>query len=116
MNTLAAIIIAVLRLLVPAVVDYYKPKYKQADNQSTVKAALARKIRQSWPVVLLLLFMITITGCVNTRTIYVPDGTPVKLRETVKNVKVWIMVDGRQQPSTMNIPAGWYCVALDEDQ
>ena len=35
-----------------------------------------------------LLPILLLAGC--TRTIYVPHGTAVRLRETVKDVKVWV--------------------------
>ena len=42
----------------------------------------------------LLLPILLLTGCV--RTIYVPHGTPVRLRETVEDVRVWVKdADGK---------------------
>ncbi len=45
------------------------------------------------------------------RTAYVPDGTPVRLCETVKDVKVWVKdADGQPVPGRMSLPEGWYCL------
>jgi hypothetical protein len=52
------------------------------------------------------------TGCV--RTIYVPHGAPVRLRETVKDAKVWVKeADGRVVGGQMDIPEGWYALPVD---
>jgi len=52
---------------------------------------------------LILLFVsviLLLPGC-GVRTIYVPDGTPVRLRETVRGAKVW----GKAKPC----PTAWTC-------
>lgn len=59
----------------------------------------------------LLPFML-LTGCV--RTVYVPHGTPVRLRETVKDARVWVKdADGQAVEGWMDLPEGWY--ALPDD-
>ena len=59
-----------------------------------------------------LLPFVLLTGCV--RTIYVPHGTPVRLRETVKDAKVWVKDgDGQSVEGRMDLPEGWY--ALPDD-
>ena len=54
-------------------------------------------IRKLIPFLLPILLLTSGAGCgggsLFTRTIYVPHGTPVRLRETVKNVKVWVKED-----------------------
>lgn len=68
----------------------------------------------------LLLLIIILTGCGGppfTRTIYVPDGTPVRLRETVRNAKVWVKdADGQPVAGRMDIPEGWYALAMPADE
>jgi hypothetical protein len=55
-----------------------------------------------------------VTGCV--RTVYVPHGTPVRLRETLPDVKVWIKdADGRAVGGRMDLPEGWYALPLDAE-
>ena len=62
-----------------------------------------------------LLPILLLTGCV--RTIYVPHGTPVRLRETVKNAKVWVKdAGGEAVPGRMDIPNGWYALPMEEDE
>jgi len=62
-----------------------------------------------------LLPILLLAGC--TRTIYVPHGTPVRLRETVKDVKVWVKdAGGEPVAGQMDIPEGWYALPLEEDE
>ena len=61
-------------------------------------------------------FLAACVGCAGQRTVYVPDGTPVRLREEVRNVKVWVKDrDGDATPATMTLPEGWYALPLGED-
>jgi len=58
-----------------------------------------------------LLPILLLTGCgggtLFTRTIYVPHGTPVRLRETVKDAKVWVKdADGKPVAGKMDLPEG----------
>jgi hypothetical protein len=60
-----------------------------------------------------LLPILLLAGC--TRTIYVPHGTPVRLRETVKDVKVWVKdADGQPVAGRMDIYEGWYTLPLED--
>ena len=62
-----------------------------------------------------LLPILLLTGCM--RTVYVPHGTPVRLRETVKDVKVWVKdTDGQPVAGRMDIYEGWYALPLEEDE
>ena len=62
----------------------------------------------------LLPFML-LTGCV--RTVYVPHGTPVRLRETVKDAKVWVKdADGKPIAGKMDLPEGWYALPVDDEE
>ena len=42
-----------------------------------------------------------------------PSGEPVRLRETIRNAKVWV-VDKNGEPiaSVMDLPEGWYALPL----
>lgn len=64
---------------------------------------------------LLVAFIATmVAGCANTRTVYVPHGQAVRLRETVKEVKVWVKTEGGEiVPGTLDLPEGWYCLPKD---
>ncbi|MCX7804794.1 MAG: hypothetical protein N3A38_06335 [Planctomycetota bacterium] len=49
------------------------------------------------------------SGCV--RTVLVPPGEPVRLREPIRGAKVWVAdKDGREIPATVDLPEGWYCL------
>ena len=55
------------------------------------------------------------SGCSRAkRTVYVPDGSPVRIRTTLKNSQVWVMDEnGAWIPGVIDIPEGWY--ALPDD-
>lgn len=64
-----------------------------------------------------LLPILLLTGCGGgapfTRTIYVPDGEPVRLRETVRSAKVWVLDEnGKPVAGKMDLPEGWYCLPV----
>lgn len=56
-----------------------------------------------------------ITSCATgVRTIYVPDGTPVRLRQSVKGVDCWVLdKNGTWAPGKVTIPEGWYALPAD---
>jgi hypothetical protein len=46
-----------------------------------------------------------------SRTIYVPSGKSVRLRETVKSAKVWVLdASGKPVPGVMDLPEGWFAL------
>jgi hypothetical protein len=60
---------------------------------------------------MIVLFVFLAIGCANRyRTVYVPQGDAVKLRETLKNVDVWIkpVITEKPIPGNMTIYEGWY--------
>ena len=68
-------------------------------------------IRKLLPILLAILLL---TGCA-VRTVYVPHGTPVRLRETIRNAKVWVKdADGQPVPGRMDLPEGWFCLPVDD--
>jgi len=59
--------------------------------------------------------ILLLTGCV--RTIYVPHGTPVRLRETVKDVKVWVKDSGGEPVAgRMDLYEGWFALPMPADE
>ena len=59
-----------------------------------------------------LLPFVLLTGCV--RTVYVPHGTPVRLRETVRDAKVWVKeANGQVVEGRMDLHEGWYALPVD---
>jgi len=70
-------------------------------------------IRKLIPFLLPILLLTSGAGCV--RTIYVPHGTPVRLRETIRNAKVWVKdADGQTVAGRMDLPEGWFCLPVDD--
>lgn len=54
--------------------------------------------------------IVCLSGCA-TRTVLVPPGEPVRLRETVRHTKVWVAdKDGKEIPGVLDLPEGWYCL------
>lgn len=51
-------------------------------------------------------------GCSRAkRTVYVPDGSPVRIRETIKHAPVWVMDEnGVWIPGSVDIPEGWFAL------
>ena len=58
--------------------------------------------------ILLPLAALLCTGCLFTRTVYVPPGTAVRLRQDVK-AKIWAKdSQGNLVPGKMVLKEGWY--------
>ena len=65
---------------------------------------------------MILIVVLLLPGC-GTRTIYVPSGKPVRLREMVRNAKVWVLdADGRPVAGVMDLPEGWYAIPMPEEE
>jgi len=72
-------------------------------------------LRRLIPFLLPIMLLPTGAGCV--RTIYVPHGTPVRLRETVKDAKVWVKDSGGEPVAgKMDLPEGWYALPMPNDE
>lgn len=63
-----------------------------------------------------LFLCLCLSGCaVFTRTVYVPDGKTIRLRQDVRNVKVWVKeVGGNTAEGRMDLKEGWYCKSRNE--
>ena len=67
--------------------------------------------RLTWLAITVVLVGCVLMGGCQPRTIYVPHGEPVRLRQTLKSVKVWVLdADGKPVAGTMDLPEGWYCL------
>ena len=63
----------------------------------------------------LLLPILLLAGC-GARTVYVPAGEPVRLRETIPRAKVWVLgADGEPVAGRMDLPEGWYCLPVPSE-
>jgi hypothetical protein len=59
--------------------------------------------------------LLTTLGCgtnlFQRRTVYVEPGVPMRTREPIEDVKCWVFVDGKWEPSEAEtIPEGAYIV------
>ena len=110
MKALIAILVAILQVLLPALFKAAKPTAEDSASQPELKKRLRAKVRRTWAVVLLC--MLFLCGC-GTRTIYVPDGEPVRLRETIRGAKVWVKdKKGNTVAGRVDLLEGWYCLPL----
>lgn len=65
----------------------------------------------------LLILVLSLSGCgtIWTRTIYVPEGAAVRLRQDVRNVKIWARdKDGEFVQGRETLPEGWFCKPMFE--
>ena len=120
MNPLLSLLLALARALLPGIIDTLAKRAGQGETMEEgarrpeLREALLRRIRATWGAVLLLLVL---TGCEVPRTVYVPSGEPVRLRETVPGAKVWVVdADGKPVPVTMDLPEGWYCLPAPAEE
>lgn len=97
---------------------------KEAENGEAVndrEEKLKEKIKRDTKAKTNLLIMVSlslfyVTGC-TTKTVYVPDGKAVQLRQRVKNCKVWVWdKDGKRVAGKMTLPEGWYALPLEEEE
>ena len=118
MTLILAIVELLARLLLPMLFPSgeSKPKVSDAMPQTELRKRLTDRIVNHWGAVLIVLMLATgAAGC--TRTVYVSDGEPVRLRETVKNVKVWIKdADGNIIAGRVDLLEGGYYLTLPPDE
>ena len=120
MQWLLELLIGLLRIFLPAIIKSAKPTSEDASPNLRVRSRLRRRVRETWGhtlgIVLLIFFGMLLVGC-STHTVYVPDGTPVRLREPLDDVKVWVLdSNGTPVPGEMDIPEGWYCLPLPPEE
>lgn len=112
MRWVIAILEVVLRALLPAIFKASKHTAEDGATQAELRERLRRKVRKTWRLgVLVLLVILLLPGC-GTRTIYVPPGEPVRLRETIRDAKVWVLdATGKPVAGVMDLAEGWYVLA-----
>lgn len=114
MKALIAIVVAILQVLLPALFKAAKSTAEDSAGQPELKKRLRAKVRKTWAVAFLCIFFLA--GC-GTRTIYVADGEPVRLRETIRGAKVWVKDQhGQNVAGKMDLPEGWYCLAVPAEE
>lgn len=120
MAWLLQILGVILRALLPAILERREPTSEDGVRRPGLRGRLQDRVRDTWArsavILVLVLSLVVVTGCGRaTRTIYVPPGEPVRLRETIRSVKVWVAdKDGKPVAGRMDLPEGWYCLPLPE--
>jgi hypothetical protein len=67
------------------------------------------------PVIAFLIVLLALPGCA-TRMIYVSSGEAVRLRETVRSAKVWVLDEnGEPVAGVMDLPEAWYALPLESE-
>ena len=114
MKALIAILVAVLQVLLPALFKASEKTAEDSAGQPELKKRLRARVRQTWAVVLLCVLFLP--GC-GARTVYVPEGEPVRLRETIRGAKVWVKdQQGNTVAGRVDLLEGWYCLPLSAEE
>jgi hypothetical protein len=119
MQWLTAILTAIFQALLPALFHASKDTAEESARQPALRDQLRKRVKEAWKnashIIICTTAVVLVAGC-GVRTIYVPDGTPVRLRETVRAAKVWVL-DSSGQPvkGVMDLPEGWYCLPVPDE-
>ena len=113
------VIRAIVRAFLPAAFeaarDAARDTAEDALPQPELKARLQNRVRATWGRAGAVALCIVLAAGCGTRSIYVSDGQPVRLRQPVKNAKVWVMdANGNPVPSRMTLPEGWYALPVPD--
>jgi len=113
LEALRPILALLLGVLLDLLRQRARPTAEDSDPDREIRNKLRTKVRKYW---IILLVPLLCAGC-GVRTIYVPHGTPVRLRQTVKDAKVWVKdADGKAIAGKMNLPEGWYCLPMPKEE
>ena len=116
MSALIPLLTALLRAILPSLLEYLKPSSEEGSQSPDMRDRLRDRVRGTWGSAGALVLLLALLGGCTTHSVYVPDGTPVRLRETVEDVKVWILdAEGVPTASEMNLPEGWYVLPMPTD-
>lgn len=112
---LKKIIAAVLWFVVGVFKREAKPKQQTAKKNQSIKDAAANKINKPPKAPLVAILLLTgAMGC--NRTVYVPEGAALRLREDTAKRKVWIETDEGWIAGKIVIPEGYYCLPLSDEE
>ena len=104
------LILGILKLIFPSIREGMKDSNTTAvEEDEGLEDRLRDRVDNHWGHCwIIFMFSFMLVGC-GTRTVYVPDGTPVKLRESLKGVKIWVKdKDGNTIATEMDVPEGWF--------
>jgi len=106
-KALVAILDVLLRALLPILFERSKPTAEDSRRNTQLRDSLRRRVRQSWGkgglACVCLAVILLLPGC-GIRTVYVPSGEPVRLRETVKRAR-----SGSRTRMASPFRASWTC-------
>jgi hypothetical protein len=107
-------LIKLLSALLPGIIKELlniKPTMAEGKSDGRTEKRLKKKIKKRWSKskLPLIVFIIIFAGC-GVKTVYVPEGDAVKLRETLKDVKVWVKPAKPAEPiaGKLTLYEGWY--------
>ena len=115
MSVLIEILTAILRALIPALVQSSPDTAEDGRRDPVLKGRLDERIKATWGKAggtagALLCLCLLCGGCW-IRTVYVPHGEPVRLREKIRDAAVWALdADGKPVAGKMTLPEGWYAL------
>lgn len=94
-----------------------KPSAREGGGKPELREALKSKLHNKLKIAVCAAFL-CLVGCNATKTVYVPDGSPLRLREDIASAKVWVWVEDEKRwvVGELTIPEGWYCLELSEDE
>lgn len=117
MSAIISILIPILQALLPSLIKAFKPSSEDGARVPELRERLRRQVRGTWGRTALPILLLAVLSACTTHSVYVPDGTPVRLRETVELAKVWILdAEGIPIASTMDLPEGWYVLPLADEE
>jgi len=117
---LAAIIAGIVQAIVAILAKRSERSAENGARWPELRDRLRERVRRKWsgktlPVIIVLVVLLALPGC-GTRTIYVQSGEPVRLRETIRSAKVWVLdQDGKPVAGVMDLPEGWYALPDGEE-
>ena len=118
MSAIVALIVSILQAFLPVIGQASKDTAQDSATNTQQSNALKNKLRETWGKVGktgMILLCFTLSGCF-TRTIYIPPGEPVRLREKLDSVKVWVLdSEGKPVAGKMDIPEGWYTLPMPDE-
>jgi hypothetical protein len=123
MSVLLEILTAILQAILPMIfkrISNPPPATAEDGAANPLRKTFADKVRSTWgrtaaKGAAIVVLALCLSGCAGVRTIYIPNGDPVRLRQTVTHVQIWALdKDGVPTPGFIDLPEGWYCLPVPD--
>ncbi len=117
MSILFDLLAAILKVLLPILFDRAsRPPVSEDATPDARRDALRERVKATWGRAATVVLICLCLGCsAQVRTIYIPDGQPVRLRQRIVNAQIWALdKDGTPTPGTMDLPEGWYALPMPD--